>query len=113
MHVARLVASDLPRYRALMLHAYAAVPDAFTSTAEERAVLFDFDGVLTTDKTGSLATTSYLGRRTSLELSKVQSAFRRVNDDLTLGRTTHAAIWSDLCADLGQAIGFELPEEAF
>jgi GNAT superfamily N-acetyltransferase len=37
MHVQRLVASDAPRYRELMLHAYAAAPDAFTSTAEERA----------------------------------------------------------------------------
>ncbi|MBX2991103.1 MAG: GNAT family N-acetyltransferase [Bacteroidetes bacterium] len=37
MRVARLIASDLPRYRELMLHAYATAPDAFTSTAEERA----------------------------------------------------------------------------
>jgi ribosomal protein S18 acetylase RimI-like enzyme len=37
MHVAPLVASDVPRYRELMLHAYTAAPDAFTSTAEERA----------------------------------------------------------------------------
>jgi ribosomal protein S18 acetylase RimI-like enzyme len=37
MHVAPLVASDVPRYRDLMLHAYTAAPDAFTSTAEERA----------------------------------------------------------------------------
>jgi len=37
MHVQRLAASDVPRYRALMLHAYAAAPDAFTSTAEERS----------------------------------------------------------------------------
>jgi len=37
MRVARLVASDAPRYRALMLHAYAAAADAFTSTPEERA----------------------------------------------------------------------------
>jgi RimJ/RimL family protein N-acetyltransferase len=36
MNVERLVASDVPRYRALMLHAYAAAPDAFTSTPEER-----------------------------------------------------------------------------
>jgi ribosomal protein S18 acetylase RimI-like enzyme len=28
---------DMPQYRALMLHAYAAAPDAFTSTPEERA----------------------------------------------------------------------------
>jgi len=37
MHVARLTESDAPRYRALMLHAYEAAADAFTSTAEERA----------------------------------------------------------------------------
>jgi ribosomal protein S18 acetylase RimI-like enzyme len=37
MNVQRLVASDVPRYRELMLHAYAAAPDAFTSTPEERS----------------------------------------------------------------------------
>lgn len=37
MHVEQLVASDVPRYRELMLHAYDAAPDAFTSTAQERA----------------------------------------------------------------------------
>lgn len=37
MHIARLAASDAQRYRALMLHAYAAAADAFTSTPEERA----------------------------------------------------------------------------
>ena len=37
MHIARLLASDAQSYRALMLHAYSAAADAFTSTAEERA----------------------------------------------------------------------------
>lgn len=37
MHVQRLVASDVESYRELMLHAYAAAPDAFTSTPEERS----------------------------------------------------------------------------
>lgn len=37
MRIARLTASDLEPYRALMLRAYADTPDAFTSTAEERA----------------------------------------------------------------------------
>lgn len=37
MHVSALSASDVPRYRELMLYAYAAAPDAFTSTSEERA----------------------------------------------------------------------------
>ncbi|WP_284619341.1 GNAT family N-acetyltransferase [Aquabacterium humicola] len=37
VRVARLSAADVPRYRTLMLHAYAAAADAFTSTPEERA----------------------------------------------------------------------------
>ena len=37
MHIERLSLADVPRYRALMLHAYEAAADAFTSTAEERA----------------------------------------------------------------------------
>lgn len=41
MRIAPLHASDVPRYRELMLHAYAAAADAFTSTAEERALAPD------------------------------------------------------------------------
>src|SRR4051812_36346079 len=78
-----------------------------------RAVMFDFDGVLTNDKTGSLTTTRYLSQRTGIELPKLQAAFRRFNNDLTLGRTTHAAVWPDICADLGQTVGLDLLEEAF
>jgi ribosomal protein S18 acetylase RimI-like enzyme len=37
MHAAALSAADARQYRELMLHAYAAEPDAFTSTAQERA----------------------------------------------------------------------------
>jgi ribosomal protein S18 acetylase RimI-like enzyme len=37
VHIAKLAASDVPRYRSLMLHAYTAAADAFTSTPEERA----------------------------------------------------------------------------
>ena len=37
MRVSLLEPSDVTHYRELMLHAYAAAPDAFTSTPEERA----------------------------------------------------------------------------
>ncbi len=37
MRIQQLDASDVPRYRELMLHAYAVATDAFTSTPEERA----------------------------------------------------------------------------
>jgi RimJ/RimL family protein N-acetyltransferase len=41
IEIAPLTANDVPRYRALMLHAYAAAADAFTSTPEERAAAPD------------------------------------------------------------------------
>ena len=37
MHVVALGPSDVARYRELMLHAYAAAPDAFVATPQERA----------------------------------------------------------------------------
>lgn len=38
MHIVILNATDAPKYRALMLEAYERAADAFTTTAEERAV---------------------------------------------------------------------------
>lgn len=78
-----------------------------------KAVLFDFDGVLTTGKTGSLTTTRYLSARTGIELSRVQSVFRRHNSDLTLGKTTHERIWGEICQALRQEINIDLLREAF
>lgn len=78
-----------------------------------RAVLFDFDGVLTTDKTGSLTTTRYLSERTGIALPQLQGAFRRFNQDLTLGRTTHPQIWDEICCDLGRKLSIDLLTEAF
>jgi ribosomal protein S18 acetylase RimI-like enzyme len=37
MRIARLVVSDVPQYRELMLEAFENAPDAFVTTAEERA----------------------------------------------------------------------------
>jgi len=78
-----------------------------------KAVLFDFDGVLTTDKTGSLTTTRYLSNRTGIELSRVRAVFRRFNSDLTLGKTTHERIWDEICRGLGQDLSIDILKEAF
>src|SRR4051812_4026018 len=78
-----------------------------------KAVFFDYDGVLTTDKTGSLTTTRYLSRVTGIGLPAVKAAFGRFNKELTLGKTTHAEIWPELCGALGQEITISLLYEAF
>jgi FMN phosphatase YigB (HAD superfamily) len=78
-----------------------------------KAVLFDFDGVLTTDKTGSLTTTRFLSKRTGIDFARVQSVFRNFNDDLTLGKTTHTKVWESICEGLGKSLSIELLKEAF
>ena len=78
-----------------------------------KAILFDFDGVLTTDKTGSLTTLRYLGAQTGIPHAKLRSAFRKFNDDLNRGKVTHAEIWPALCDSLGEAIDLSLLPRAF
>ena len=78
-----------------------------------KAVFFDFDGVLTTDKTGSTTTTRYISQRTGIELAAVKAAFDRHNTALTLGRATHSQIWLQLCDELGQPLSLSLLHEAF
>lgn len=78
-----------------------------------KAVFFDYDGVLTTDETGSLTTSRYVSQASGIALSAVRSAFGRFNKDLTLGRTTHARIWDELCGMLGRELSIRLLYEAF
>jgi putative hydrolase of the HAD superfamily len=78
-----------------------------------KAVFFDYDGVLTTDKTGSLTTTRYLSEATGVDLAAVKATFGRHNSDLTLGRTTHHQIWPQICAALGKELDIGLLFEAF
>lgn len=77
------------------------------------AVLFDLDGVLTTDATGSLTTLRALHAATGIDQAALWSAFAPFNEALLLGRTTHAAVWPAVCAHLGRALPFELLDAAF
>ena len=76
-------------------------------------VFFDYDGVLTTDATGSTTTCRYLTARTGAPLERVKSAFARQNRALTLGEVTHEDVWPDICAAIGQAVPLQALTEAF
>ncbi len=78
-----------------------------------KAVLFDFDGVLTRDKTGSLTTLRYLSLQTGIGFDPLREAFKPYNQALNLGQTTHADIWPSLCNTLGQQIDIALLRAAF
>ncbi|NML44777.1 HAD-IA family hydrolase [Ramlibacter sp. G-1-2-2] len=78
-----------------------------------RFVFFDYDGVLTTDRTGSLTTCRHLAAAAGLPLERVRAAFAPHNHALTLGRMTHEEAWPRICAELGAALPLQLLQDAF
>lgn len=78
-----------------------------------KIVFFDYDGVLTTDRTGSLTTCRFISRSCGLPLQAVQRAFAAHNRALTLGHTTHEAAWTGICHALGREVPFGLLRDAF
>lgn len=76
-------------------------------------VFFDYDGVLTTDATGSTTTCRYLSERTGVPLEQVKSAFVRHNRALTLGQVTHEDVWPEICSAVGEALPPQVLTEAF
>ncbi len=78
-----------------------------------KAVLFDFDGVLTVDKFGSTTITNYISNTCGIPLEKVQSSYYKFNKQLLLGETTHQEIWKDFCKELGRDIDYNILLDSF
>ena len=78
-----------------------------------KAVLFDFDGVLTIDKTGSTTITNYISNTCGIPLENVRSCYYKFNKQLLLGEITHQEIWKDFCQSLGQDIDYSILLDSF
>lgn len=78
-----------------------------------KAILFDFDGVLTTDATGSTSICNYLSKYTGIRLEAVRDAYYQYNDGLLYGRVTHADIWQDFCDNLNYNFGMDVLISSF
>lgn len=78
-----------------------------------KAVFFDFDGVLTPDRTGTFTTCRYLAQATGIPLEDVLAAFEPHKAALARGRTTRDATWPLVCETLGRDIPRELLVRAF
>jgi len=77
-----------------------------------RAIYFDFDGVLSTDKNGNLTTCGYLAKETGLDYEKVIECYRGNSKILKAGGV-HSEMWADFCACLGKDIDISLLKGAF
>jgi Predicted phosphatase/phosphohexomutase len=69
-----------------------------------KAVLFDFDGVLTTDATGSESIWNYVCKKTGVDIEKFKEVYYKYNDDLLDGKTNHQNIWEQLCKELNKIL---------
>lgn len=78
-----------------------------------KAICFDLDGVLTTDKTGSRTTLRYLARETGLPEELLGSEYYKYNKAMLYGEITHRDMWEDFCGAVGQKIAFSVLIDAF
>ncbi|NRT36406.1 putative hydrolase of the HAD superfamily [Clostridium beijerinckii] len=78
-----------------------------------KAILFDFDGVLTTDATGSLSICKYICKKTGLDIEIFEKEYYKYNDDLLYGKINHEDIWEKLCKGLNSKIDINILYESF
>ncbi len=78
-----------------------------------KALLFDFDGVLTLDETGSKSICNYISEKTGVEQAAFQEAYRLYNAELLTGKLKHEDIWQRICDAVGQQIKLEILHDSF
>ena len=74
--------------------------DTINIMEQIKAVLFDYDGVMTYDKTGIESICKYISSYMSIDKKMFEKEYRQFIGDLIFGKTTHEKIWDKLCADL-------------
>lgn len=78
-----------------------------------KAILFDFDGVLTVDKTGSASITKYISEKCGIPLEVVKASYGKYNKALLDGSIVHQDMWEEFCQDVGERIPYEVLTESF
>ncbi len=78
-----------------------------------KAVLFDFDGVLTLDETGSQAICRYICSVTGISEQLFREAYRKYNPELLTGKLKHEDIWDEICAEVGRDIELHVLHDSF
>jgi len=78
-----------------------------------QAVFFDFDGVLSPEKTGTGFTCEYLARETGLAYEALRAAFEPHRLALARGQATRDETWPLVCRAVGRDIPREMLTRAF
>ena len=78
-----------------------------------KAIFFDFDGVMTLDKTGSDSICNYISREANIDKNIFEKEYRKFNKDLLVGKTTHLIIWEQLCKNIDTIIPISVLYDSF
>ncbi len=78
-----------------------------------KAIFFDFDGVLTMDKTGSQSILHYLSAKTDVPFDTLKAAYAPFNKDLLSGGLKHEDMWQEFCDRIGTEIDYTLLTDSF
>lgn len=78
-----------------------------------KAVLFDFDGVLTLNATGTQSTCNYISEVAGFDREIFTKEYRKYNKDLVYGRITHEEIWERLCNGINKKIDIQILYDSF
>lgn len=72
-----------------------------------KAVLFDYDGVVTLDKSGSYTICKYISLHAEVEYELFSREYGKYNDDLLSGKVTHEQVWNQLCKNVNKNISIK------
>lgn len=78
-----------------------------------KAVLFDFDGVLTIDGSGSESICNYVCKKTGIDLKRFEEEYYKYNDDFLCGKIQHKDIWDKICRSLNTQIDINILYDSF
>ena len=78
-----------------------------------KAILLDFDGVLTIDKYGSDSILRYLAENTPVSIDILKKEYYKINRGLLYGEYTHKDIWADYCKNIEYDIDFQILIDSF
>lgn len=78
-----------------------------------KAILFDFDGVLNIDKTGSESIIRFISDKSGILLEVVKTNYYKYNRELLYGEITHKDMWNSFCNDIGQKLDYNILIESF
>lgn len=78
-----------------------------------KGIFFDFDGVITVEKTGSPTMIEYIAKETDLLYENVKTAYYKYNKQLLKGEITHEDMWKPFCQQLNTEIDYSILINSF